>query len=172
MGKPAFPFVEVNSVEALGRKHAAANSEALGRKLDFYTIRTTLDIRPGTYGSDSQNRLNALIEVIGLRAQPIIVSVEPVESIMNPSDLPAGQNLTTVITPGSSTTDGNGNTVVTQPITAPVAAQVYTLRFALEHFGAWEGATPSLAKSLDGVVDFVYKLGSTDNVSVIRYAAL
>jgi hypothetical protein len=170
MGKPSFPFVPVNSVETLGRKHAVANSEALGRKLDFYAIRTTLDIRPGPYGSDSQERLNALIEVIGLRAQPIIVSVEPVEQIANPSDLPAGQNLgTTVVTPEVKDADGN---VTTQEVTAPVKANVYTLRFALEHFGAWEGATPSLAESLDGVAGFVFAKGATDNVSVIRYAAL
>ena len=168
MGKPSFPFVPVDSVEELGRKQVGAQSESLGRKLDFYAIRTTLDIRPGSYGSESQERLNALIEIIGLRAQPIIVSVEPVESVMNPADLPAGQNLTRVVTP--ATTDDEGNPVA--EVTEPVAAEVYTLRFALEHFGAWAGATPSLAASLDSVAGFVYKEGATDNVSVIRYTTL
>jgi hypothetical protein len=145
MGKPASPFVPVDSVESLGRKHAATNSEAFGRKLDFYTIRTTLDITPGAYGTTSQTRLNALIEVIGLRAQPIIVSVEPVSLETAPSDLPVA---------------GSG------------AVSVYVMKFALEHFGAWSGATPSLAESLNGVMDFVFTHGSSDNVSVVRYNAL
>ena len=168
MGKPSFPFVPVDSVEELGRKRVGPESESLGRKLDFYAIRTTMDISPGAYGTASQERLNALIEVIGLRAQPIIVSVEPVEEIMNPADLPAGQGLTRIVTP--ATTDEEGNPVAA--VTEPVAAKVYTLRFALEHFGAWAGATPSLAESLDGVSGFVFKNGATDNVSVIRYTTL
>lgn len=145
MGKPALPFIPVDSVEELGRKKAANNSEAFGRKLDFYTIRTTLDITPGAYGTTSQNRLNALIEVIGLRAQPIIVSVEPVTSETAPVDLPVA---------------GSGS------------VSVYVMKFALEHFGAWSGATPSLAESLNGVLDFVFANGSTDNVAVVRYNAL
>ena len=177
MGKPSFPFVPVDSVEELGRKRVGDQSESLGRKLDFYAIRTTLDIQQGPYGSASQERLNALIEVIGLRAQPIIVSVEPVETVMNPSDLPAGQNLVNIVTPETTTTTIDPETdeevtVTTPAVTEAVAAKVYTLRFALEHFGAWEGSTPSLAESLDGVAGFVFKNGTDDNVSVIRYSTL
>lgn len=145
MGKPSTPFVPVDSVESLGRKHAATQSETFGRKLDFYTIRTTLDITPGTFGSTSQTRLNSLIEVIGLRAQPIIVSVEPVSSETGPVDLPVA---------------GSNN------------VSVYTLKFALEHFGAWSGASPSLVEALNGVLDFVSVNGETDNISVTRFAAL
>lgn len=144
MGKPSTPFIPVQSTEELGRKKAAKNGESLGRQLDFYTIRTLLDITPGAYGSDSQNRLNALIEVIGLRAQPIIVSVEPPVTETEPVDLL-----------------GAG----TDPV------PVYAMKFALEHFGAWAGATPSLASSLNGVHDFV-KDGVADNISVNRYTAL
>jgi hypothetical protein len=145
MGKPSNPFIPVDSVESLGRKIAARNGEAIGRRLDFYLIRTTMDIRPGGYGSESQNRLNAIIETIGQRAQPIIVSVETPVMETAPSDIPAAA-------------DGEH--------------MVYSMKFALEHFGAWEGATPTLAASLHGVAGFVNDESATDNVSVVRFTAL
>lgn len=146
MGKPSNPFVPVDSVESLGRKKIAKNGESIGRQLDFYLIRTTLDIRPGAFGTASQDRLNALIEVIGQRAQPIIVSVETPVDETAPADLPVSDD------------------------TDPSA--VYSMKFALEHFGAWEGATPTLAQALNGVLDFVHASGATDNVSVTRFTAL
>jgi hypothetical protein len=145
MGKPSNPFVPVDSVESLGRKKVARNGESIGRRLDFYLIRTTLDITPGAYGADSQNRLNAIIEVIGQRAQPIIVSVETPASETAPVDLPGA---------------------------ASGSHPVYSMKFALEHFGAWEGATPTLAMALNGVMDFVHASGNTDNISVARFTAL
>lgn len=150
MGKPSTPFIPVPSTESLGRKQAARNGESLGRQLDFYTIRTTLDITPGVYGSVSQNRLNALIEVIGTRAQPIIVSVEASSIETAPQDLTAAGT----------------NTV-----------SVFELKFALEHFGAWDGATPTLGSSLNGILDFVTTAvkvtpGVADNIAVTRFVAL
>ena len=144
MGKPATPFVPVPSTEELGRKKAVQNGESVGRQLDFYLIRTVLDITPGAYGSVSQNRLNALIEVIGLRAQPIIVSVEPSVVETNPSDLPVASG----------------------------AVSVYAMKFALEHYGAWAGSVPTLEQSLSGILDFVHTGGASDNVSITRFAAL
>lgn len=145
MGKPSNPFIPVDSVETLGRKIAARNGEAIGRRLDFYLIRTTMDIRPSGFGTESQNRLNAIIETIGQRAQPIIVSVEaPVEET-SPVDIRAGEGKTQL---------------------------VYSMKFALEHFGAWEGATPTLAASLHGVAGFVNDESADDNVSVQRFTAL
>lgn len=111
----------------------AGVGETLGRKIDFYTVRSILDIRPGVSGSVSQTRLNALIQVISMRAQPVIVSVDPVGTETSPSDL----------------TNGVGS------------VSVYTLKFAIEHANAWEGATPSLINSLIGVLDF-----TSGNISV------
>jgi hypothetical protein len=145
MGKPSNPFVPVDSVESLGRKIAVRNGESIGRRLDFYLIRTTLDIRPAGYGTESQARLNSIIEAIGQRAQPIIVSVEtPVEET-SPVDIPAASK---------------------------GAHMVYAMKFALEHFGAWEGATPTLAQVLHGVAGFVNDESASDNVSVQRFTAL
>jgi hypothetical protein len=117
----------------------AGASEALGRQLDFYTVRSTMDFLPGNAGSESQNRLNGIIELIGARSQPVIVNVEPVMTETDPADLPAA--------------------------VGPVS--VYTLKFAIEHANAWEGATPSLKESLVGSMGFTF-----DNVSVTFHASL
>lgn len=139
MGKPAMPFVPVDSVESLGRKKNVGMGEMVGRQLDFYTIRTLLDITPGTAGAESQGRLNKLIEVISTRSQPIIVSVDLAADETDPEDLPAGAG----------------------------TVSVFTLKFALEHVGAWEDTTPSLKDTLIGIAGF-----TADNVSVNRHASL
>lgn len=144
MGKASNPFVPVASTEATGRKIKSGNGESLGRQLDFYTIRTLLDITPGDFGSASQDRLNRIIEVIGTRAQPIIVSVETASTETSPSDLPA----------------------------ATGSVSVFTLKFALEHVGAWEGTTPTLAQSLNGIAGFVSVGTDPHNVVVTRFGSL
>jgi hypothetical protein len=117
----------------------AGVSEAIGRQLDFYTVRSLLDFTPGVAGSESQTRLNALIETIGIRAQPVIVNVDPVNVETDPVDLP----------------DGVGD------------VNVYTLKFAVEHANAWEGATPSLLDSLMGAQGF-----TAGNISVTYHVNL
>ena len=144
MGKKSTPFKPVASTEVLGRKQAALNGDSIGRKLDFYLIRTTLDITPGAYESTSQKRLNALIEVIGMRAQPIIVSVEPPNVEVNPADLPVSTGSTTV----------------------------FAFKFAIEHYGAWAGSVPSLEHAINGVLDFVHTNSVLDNVSVTRFSSV
>lgn len=133
------PFVSVPSTETLGRKQRASSGEHIGRQHDFYTFRTLLDITPGEAGATSQLRLNALIQVISTRSQPVIVAVEPVSSETSPADL----------------TDASG------------VVNVYTLKFAVEHKNAWEGATPTLAESLVGVSGF-----TTGNISVTYHDSL
>ncbi len=117
----------------------AGGSEALGRQMDFYTVRSLLNFLPGLAGSEEQERLNALIETISTRAQPVIVTVDPVDEETDPVDLP----------------DGSG------------AVDVYTMKFAVEHQNAWEGATPTLKNSLIGVHGF-----TADNLSVIFHAGI
>jgi hypothetical protein len=112
----------------------AGGSEALGRQMDFYTVRSLLDFLPGLAGSEAQERLNAMIEAISTRAQPVIVTVDPVDAETDPVDLP----------------DASGE------------VNVYTMKFAVEHQNAWEGATPSLKDTLIGVHGF-----TAGNLSVI-----
>lgn len=104
----------------------ASPSEALGRQMDFYTIRSLMNFTSGAAGSPEQERLNTIIEVISTRAQPVIVTVDPVSTETDPADL----------------TDAVGE------------ASVYTMKFAIEHQNAWEGATPSLKDSLVGIAGF------------------
>lgn len=132
-------FVPVESTEVLGKNKKTNIGESVGKQLDFYTIRTLLDITPGAAGSESQNRLNALIQVIGTRSQPIIVNVEPVAEETDPSDLPEADGV----------------------------SSVFTLKFAIEHQGAWENTTPTLTDSIIGASDFV-----AGNFSVTYHSSL
>lgn len=114
--------------------------------LNFYTVRTTLDIRPSAtrdINDEAQVRLDKLVETISMRAQPIImggvtVSTEQKSTV---TDLPA--------------VAGMSGTTVT----------VYTVRFAVEHNMIWEvnGGNPTLAESLNGVAGFVFDYPTTDN---------
>lgn len=117
-----------------------SNGEFLGRQLNFYTVRSTVNFLPGAQGDASQEVLNKMVEVIAGRGQPIILSVEPVATESAPADLPA---LT-----------GTGS--------------VYTLKFAIEHHLAWEGANPGLKASLIAAgVGF-----AEDNLSVTFHDAM
>ncbi len=115
--------------------------------LNFYKVRTTLDIRPAgglvvAEGAPitSQMRLDKLVETISTRAQPVILSAvaDPVVEA-DPDDL-VGTNV-----------------------------EVYTLSFAIEHNMAWEVAgskNPDLAESLNGVAGFINDGIAVGNVSV------
>ncbi|MNK29864.1 hypothetical protein D3C87_482670 [compost metagenome] len=111
--------------------------------LNFYKVRTTLDIRAtGVVGDASQKRLDKLVETISTRAQPVIMSAVTTTTETAPADLP-----------------GAGAGAVT----------VYTLSFAIEHNMAWEVAgskNPDLAESLDGVEGFVYDIATTNDNNV------
>lgn len=122
--------------------------------LNYYTIRTTLDIRPSAshdIADAAQARLNKLVETISLRAQPVIMGTvkESVEQKSAITDLPvvAGMSGTTVT--------------------------VYTFKFAIEHNLAWEvdGNNPTLAESLDGVAGFVYTVPTTGNNVSVTFSA-
>ena len=116
--------------------------EFLTGRMDFFTVRTTVDLTlddpqptdefwegQGADPADvSQQRFDRLVETVSLRAQPVILGEVLVETETAPvSDLPSTQSLST----GASVT-------------------VYTVRFGIEHQGAWEDAE-SLAAALDGV---------------------
>lgn len=120
----------------------AAAGQFLTGGLNFYKVRTTLDIRAtGNIADASQKRLDKLVEAISTRAQPVIMSAVTTSTESNPSDIPsAGAN-----------------------------ASVYTLSFAIEHNMAWEvsgSSNPTLAETLDGVNGFVYDIAVTNNNNV------
>lgn len=136
--------------------HGTSNpGQFLTGNLNFYTIRTTLDIRPSADKDPhdpAQSRLDKLVAVISTRAQPIIlggvqVTTEPKSSV---TDLPA-----------ASAVQGSDVTV-------------YTIRFAIEHNQAWEvnGNNPNLAETLNGVEGFVHAYPTTDNNVAVATAVL
>lgn len=66
--------------------------ESLTLEQDFFTVRTTLDITTDSLKNPqdvSQSSLDKLVEVIGTRAQPVILGGVVVTSETSPADLPA-----------------------------------------------------------------------------------
>jgi len=132
----------------------SASGQFLTGGLNFYKLVTTLDIRPDTakvgkdeFGyyepTESQKRLDKVIETISLRAQPVILSA---------------------VVPGVATADDAAK------IDVAVGATVYTLSFAIEHNQAWEvqgSANPTLSESLDGIMGFVHDIAVTDDNNVV-----
>ena len=61
-----------------GRSGAMGSAEVVTGNIEFYTLYTTLDItRTGNYSDDSQKDFESVVQVIGLRAMPILMN-EPV----------------------------------------------------------------------------------------------
>lgn len=63
---------------ALIRSGAMGSSEVVTGNIEFYTLFTTLDItRTGNYADPSQKDFESVVQVIGLRAMPVLMN-EPV----------------------------------------------------------------------------------------------
>lgn len=125
----------------------AGPGQALTGSLDFYTIRTTLNISTGNFGTTSQNRLDALLRVVSMRGQPVILGgvTTSLYDSATLGDIPAASD---------------GDTI-------------YVIRFSIEHADSWANAVPSLPASLNGVAGFVYTTPTTaNNVSVAVNAVL
>lgn len=61
------------------RSGAMGSSEVLSSNIEYYSLFTTLDItRTGDYSDATQKDFESVVQVIGLRAQPIIMN-NPVE---------------------------------------------------------------------------------------------
>jgi hypothetical protein len=121
--------------------------EFLTKNLNYYKIRTLVNLTASTSPTDAnQINIDKLVETISLRAQPVVLdfstSVEDKAAI---TDIPAA----------SALPSGNNT--------------VYVLKFAIEH-DAWEGATPSLASSLNGVGDFVFTSPTTNNNLAVTFS--
>jgi len=116
--------------------------EKLTKNMDFFTVRTTLDISRSSTNDPadaSQARLDKLVEAISMYAQPVIIGAVTSDAETGPiSDLPSV---------------GTGD----EP-------DVYTFKFAVEHEDVID--TETLLLSLDGVLSFVYSVGVTSDNNV------
>ena len=60
---------------SLTRSGAMGSSEVLSSNIEYYTLFTSLDIsRTGDFADDTQKDFESVVQVIGLRAQPIIMN--------------------------------------------------------------------------------------------------
>ncbi len=59
----------------LTRSGAMGSAEVVNGNIEFYTLYTTLDItRTGNYNDNSQKDFESVVQVIGLRAMPIMMN--------------------------------------------------------------------------------------------------
>ena len=64
---------------ALTRSGAMDNQEVLSGNIEFYSLFTTIDItRTGDFGNNTQKDFESIVQVIGLRAMPVVMN-NPVE---------------------------------------------------------------------------------------------
>jgi len=60
---------------SLTRSGAMSSSEVLSSNIEFYSLFTTLDItRTGDYSDNTQKDFESIVQVIGLRAQPVVMN--------------------------------------------------------------------------------------------------
>lgn len=60
---------------SLTRSGAMASSETLSGNIEYYTLFTSLDItQTGDYNDNSQKDFESVVQVIGLRAQPVVMN--------------------------------------------------------------------------------------------------
>jgi len=64
---------------ALTRSGAMDNQEVLSGNIEFYSLFTTIDItRTGDFGNNTQKDFESIVQVIALRAMPVVMN-NPVE---------------------------------------------------------------------------------------------
>ncbi len=64
---------------ALTRSGAMDNQEVLSGNIEFYSLFTTIDItRTGDFGDNTQKDFESIVQVIALRAMPVVMN-NPVE---------------------------------------------------------------------------------------------
>lgn len=125
---------------SLDRAGAMGSSEVLSSNIEFYSLFTTLDItRTGDFNDLSQKDFESVVQVIGLRAQPVVMN-DPVE--LNG----VGQNL--LENYGAPTLTGAG----------------WIFKFAFEREGAH--TVDLLKDELDGIVLNVGTIDTKNSVNM------
>lgn len=111
---------------SLIRSGAMGSHEVVTGNIEFYTLFTTLDItRTGDFSDSSQKDFESVVQVIGLRAQPIIMN--------NPVEL-----------------DGTGSLVLENYGAPSITGAGWIFKFAFEREGVHSIQT--LIDELDGIV--------------------
>jgi hypothetical protein len=60
---------------SIERSGAMGSSEVVSGNIEFYTLFTTIDItRTGDYKDNTQKDFESVVQVIGLRAQPVVMN--------------------------------------------------------------------------------------------------
>ena len=60
---------------SLTRSGAMGSSEVVSGNIEFYTLFTTIDItRTGNFSDNTQKDFESVVQVIGLRAQPVVMN--------------------------------------------------------------------------------------------------
>ena len=60
---------------SIERSGAMGSSEVVSGNIEFYTLFTTIDItRTGDYTDNTQKDFESVVQVIGLRAQPVVMN--------------------------------------------------------------------------------------------------
>ena len=60
---------------SLTRSGAMGSSEVVSGNIEFYTLFTTIDItRTGDFSNNTQKDFESVVQVIGLRAQPVVMN--------------------------------------------------------------------------------------------------
>lgn len=60
---------------SLTRSGAMGSSEVVSGNIEFYTLFTTIDItRTGDFSDNTQKDFESVVQVIGLRAQPVVMN--------------------------------------------------------------------------------------------------
>jgi len=125
---------------SLTRSGAMASSEVLSSNIEFYTLYTTLDITStGDFSDNTQKDFESVVQVIGLRAQPVVMN--------NPVRLNGvGQNV--LENYGAPTLSGAG----------------WVFKFAFEREGAH--SVSLLQTELDGIVLNSGTIDTTNSVNM------
>ncbi len=121
------------------RAGAMGSSEVVSGNIEFYTLFTTINIaRTGDYSDNTQKDFESIVQVIGLRAQPVVMN--------NPVELNGvGQNL--LENYGAPSITGSG----------------YIFKFAFEREGVH--TVDTLIDELNGIV---LNAGTIDTKSSIN----
>ena len=111
---------------SLTRSGAMGSSEVVSGNIEFYTLFTTIDItRTGDFSNNTQKDFESVVQVIGLRAQPVVMN--------NPVQL-----------------NGSGANVLENYGAPSLTGAGFIFKFAFEREGVH--SVDTLKNELDGIV--------------------